>query len=50
VGWYSGDEKLGAVGVGSGICHGKKARLSVLLLEIFIREFIAVNGLSSGTT
>ena len=48
-GWYSGDEELGAVGVGSGICHGKKARLGVFLLEIFVCEFIAVDGLSSST-
>ena len=31
-----GDEELGAVRVGSSVCHGQEARLSVLRFEILV--------------
>jgi hypothetical protein len=40
---------LRAVGVGPRIGHGKKTRLGVPVLEILIREFLAVDGLSTRT-
>ena len=46
-GTYGGDEELRAVGVGTSVCHGEKARLGVSLLEVLICEFLAVDGLAS---
>jgi hypothetical protein len=48
-GGYSGDEKLGAVGVGTGISHGEETGLGVPQFEILICEFLAIDGFSSGT-
>ena len=48
-GGYSGDEELGAVGVGTGIGHGEKTGLGVSQFEVLIREFLAVDGLASGS-
>jgi hypothetical protein len=39
----SGDEELGAVGVGSGVGHGKKTLLGVLELEVLVLELVAVD-------
>lgn len=37
----SGDEELGAVGVGTSVGHGKETRLSVLKSEVLISELVA---------
>lgn len=42
-----GDEELGAVGVWSGVGHGQKSWLGVLLLEVLIGELLTVDGLST---
>lgn len=39
------EEKLGAIGVGSGIRHGQDTRPGVFELEVFIGKFLSVNGL-----
>jgi len=44
----SGDEELGAVGVGASVGHGQKELLVVLQLEVLIGELLAVNGLATG--
>jgi len=41
-------EELASVGVGAGIGHGKDSRSGVLLDEVFIGKFVAVDGLASG--
>lgn len=38
VSFSGGDEKLGSVGVRSGIGHGEKTRLGVFELEVFVSE------------
>jgi len=43
----SGDEELGAVGVGTGVGHGKKTGLGVVELEVLISELVAVDGLAT---
>ena len=45
----SGDEELGAVGVGASVGHGQQVGLGVLDLEVLIGELLAVDGLSAGT-
>jgi hypothetical protein len=45
----SGDEELRTVGVRSSVSHAQKTGLGVLLLEVLIRELLAVDGLSTGT-
>jgi hypothetical protein len=47
-GKYGGDEELRPVGVGPGVGHGEKSGLGVLLGEVLIREFLAVDGLATG--
>ena len=42
-----GDEELGTVGVRAGIGHGEQVGLGVLQLEVFISEFLSVDGFSS---
>ena len=39
----SGDEELGAVGVGAGVGHGQEALLGVLQLEVLVGELLAVD-------
>ena len=48
-GGYSGDEELRAVGVGAGVGHGQETGLGVSQLEVLVREFLAVDGLSART-
>lgn len=43
----SGDEELGAVGVLSSIGHAEHSLLGVLQLEVLIREFLAIDRLST---
>lgn len=45
----TGDEELAAVGSRSSIGHGENARLGVLQSEVFVLEFVAVDGLSTGS-
>jgi hypothetical protein len=47
-GGYSGDEELRAVGVGSGVGHGENTGFGVHPAKVLIREFLAVDGLSTG--
>ena len=44
-----GDEELRAVGVGTGVGHGKKTGLGVGELEVLIGELGAVDRLTTGT-
>lgn len=46
-GLHSGDEELGAVGVGTSVSHGEETRASVLELEVLISELVAVDGFST---
>lgn len=46
---HSGDEELGAVGVGASVGHGQQARLGVSALEVLIPELAAIDGLTPGT-
>ena len=39
------EEKLAAVGVGAGICHGENAWPNMLMFEVFIAEALTVYGL-----
>ena len=43
---HSGDEELGAVGVGASVGHGQQARLGVSALEVLIPELAAIDGLT----
>jgi hypothetical protein len=47
---YSGDEELGAIGVGTGIGHRKETFFGMLQFEVFISEFLTIDGFSSGAT
>ena len=47
-GLHGAEEELGAVGVGARVGHGEDAGAGVLELEVLIREFGAVDGLSAG--
>lgn len=38
-----GDEKLGAVGVNTGVSHGEKTTLGVPELEVLVLELFAVD-------
>jgi len=42
------EEKLGSVGVGSSVGHGKNSRSGVFQGEVLILELVAIDGLSSG--
>lgn len=44
-----GDEKLRAIGILSSVCHGEKARSSMLELEVLIWESVTVDGLAPCT-
>lgn len=48
-GWYSGDEELGSVGVGTSVGHREETGLGVPQFEVLIGEFLAIDGLSSST-
>eukprot|EP00534_Pseudo-nitzschia_fraudulenta_P011629 CAMPEP_0201215244 /NCGR_PEP_ID=MMETSP0851-20130426/188858_1 /ASSEMBLY_ACC=CAM_ASM_000631 /TAXON_ID=183588 /ORGANISM="Pseudo-nitzschia fraudulenta, Strain WWA7" /LENGTH=251 /DNA_ID=CAMNT_0047504689 /DNA_START=202 /DNA_END=958 /DNA_ORIENTATION=- len=48
-GFDGGDEKLGSIGVGSGIGHAQVHGPFVLQIEIFVLEFASVDALSSAT-
>lgn len=48
-GLHGGDEELGSVGVGSGICHRHDSGASVSQDEVLILELVAVDGLSTST-
>jgi len=48
-GGYSGDEELRAVGVGAGVGHGQETGFGVSQLEVLVRKFLAVDGLSART-
>lgn len=43
------NEKLGTIGVGSRIGHREKIFLVVLLSEVLVGKFLAVDRLSAGT-
>jgi hypothetical protein len=43
----SGDEELGAVGVGAGVSHGEQTGLAVLQLEVLVGELLTVDGLAT---
>jgi hypothetical protein len=47
---YSGDEELRSVGVGTGVCHGEETGFRVLQFEVFVCEFLAIDGFSTRTT
>jgi len=49
-GGYSGDEELGAVGVGAGVGHGKKTWFGVSQSEVLVCEFLTVDGFSTSST
>lgn len=44
-----GNEELGAVGVLSGVGHGKQTRLVVLVDEVLILELGTIDGLATGS-
>ena len=46
---HRANEKLGSVGVGPGVGHGKNARFGVLELKILVLELVAENALSTTT-
>lgn len=43
------DEKLGAVGVGTSVGHGKNTLASVLQCKVLVLELVSVDGLAAGT-
>jgi len=43
----SGDEELGAIGVGAGVGHGEKSWLGVLAGEVLVGELLTVDGLAT---
>jgi len=43
----SGDEELGAVGVGTSVGHGEKSRFGVLTGEVLVSELLTVDGLAT---
>ncbi len=43
------DEKLGSIWVGSGIGHRQKSWTGMIMLEIFVIEFLSVNGFASSS-
>jgi hypothetical protein len=47
-GLYGAQEKLGTVGVGTGVSHGEDTRASVLESEVLVGKFLAVDGLATG--
>lgn len=47
LGHNSGDEELGAVGVGSGIGHREQSGSTVLDLEVLVFELLTIDGFSS---
>ena len=48
-GMYSGDEELRFVGVGTGVCHGEETGFRVLQFEVFVSEFLSIDGFSTHT-
>jgi hypothetical protein len=46
--WGCAQEKLAAVGMRAGICHGKDARAIMLEVEVFIIELGAIDRLPTG--
>jgi hypothetical protein len=46
---YSGDEELGTISVGAGVCHGEETGFSMLQFEVFVCEFLTIDGFSTGT-
>lgn len=44
---HSGDKELGSVGVGTGVGHRHDSRSGVLQGEVFILEFVSVDGFAS---
>ena len=49
VGDSRGYKELRAVGVGAAVGHGQKTRSDVLLGEVLVAEFFAVDGLAAGS-
>jgi len=47
--YNGGDEELRSVGIFTSVSHGKEARLGVFELEIFICEFVSVDGFSTSS-
>lgn len=43
------NEELRSIGVGTSISHGEDTRTGMLVDEVFIRELLAINALSSGS-
>ena len=48
-GLNEGDKELGAVCVGTSVGHRKKVGAGVLKVEVLVREFLSINGFSTGT-
>jgi len=46
---YSGDEELGTIGIGTGVCHGEKTGFGMLQFEVFVCEFLTIDGFSTST-
>mmetsp|Transcript_49809 Transcript_49809/g.144835 ORF Transcript_49809/g.144835 Transcript_49809/m.144835 type:complete len:204 (+) Transcript_49809:201-812(+) len=46
-GVFARNEKLTTIGAGASICHGKLSSFGVFDDEVFIREFLAVNGFTA---
>jgi hypothetical protein len=47
---YSGDEELGAIGIGTSIGHGKKSFLGMFQFEVFVSKFLAIDGFPTSAT
>jgi hypothetical protein len=46
---YSGDEELGTISVWAGVCHGDETGFTMLQFEVFVGEFLTIDGFSTGT-
>lgn len=47
--FHGGDEELGSVGIGTGVRHRQNPETGMLQGEVFIRELVAIDGLTAGT-
>lgn len=39
---------MGTIGVGAGVCHGEKTGFGMLQFEVFVCEFLTIDGFSTG--